>query len=293
MAVYKRNYKVYDGPQTPSRRRFLVLTRFGLRTLFQSRLFVAYTVACFVPFLVGSTFIYFVHSTTAQLALNLHFGRVLIDRAWFTGFLGVEAWMAVILVAWGAPGMITRDLANSALQLYLSRPISRAEYMLGKISVLGLLLSCTTWVPAVVLFLLQASLQGGGWGWEHLWMLGSIMLGCLLWIAIISLYSLALSVWVKWRIAATALFLGSFFVFSGFGEVVNLILRTNWGKLLNIPYVFMVVWSHLFRFPQDDLHLGQLDLIPLWAAWAALLAICAVSLWLLNTRLKAREVERT
>ena len=293
MAVYKRNYKVYDGRQTSARWRFLVLTRFGLRTLFQSRLFVAYTVACFLPMLVGSVFIYFVHSTTAQLALNIHFGRVLIDRVWFTAFLGNEAWMAVILVAWGAPGMITRDLANSALQLYLSRPLSRAEYMLGKISVLGILLSCTTWIPAVLLFLLQASLQGDGWGWQHLWMLGSIFIGCLLWIAIMSLYSLALSVWVKWRIAATALFLGSFFVLSGFGEVVNLILRTNWGKLLNIPYVFILVWAHLFRFPQQDLRVGQMDLIPLWAACATLLALCGASLWLINTRLKAREVERT
>ena len=55
-------------------------------------------------------------------------------------FLGIQSWMGFVLTAWGAPGMITRDFANHAVQLYLSRPLSRTEYLLGKASVLAALL---------------------------------------------------------------------------------------------------------------------------------------------------------
>ena len=294
MAVYKRTYRAYTGPLTPSWLRFMVLTRFGLARLFDSRRFTAYTVLCFLPFLGGLVFIYFVHSTSVQAVLGLRFGRTpMIDNNWFMTFLSMEAWLGFLLAAWGAPGMIAGDFANHSIQLYLSRPLSRAEYLAGKISVLAVLLSFTTWIPALILFGLQAQLQGHGWGWENLWMAGSIMVACLLWIALISLLSMALSVWVRWRIAATALMIAIFFFLPAFGEAVDAIVRTHWGRLLNFPFTIIMVWSRLFRLPERQLHRGGFDVIPLWSAWASLLIVCAFCLWLLHRRLKAREVERT
>lgn len=293
MAVYRRTYKAYRGPLTPAWSRFTVLSRYGFATLFDSRPFTAYAVLCLVPFLVGLVFIYVVHSASVQALLNVRFGRApLIDKYWFLGFLAFEAWMGFVLTAWGAPGMVTKDFANHSVQLYLSRPLSRAEYLLGKVSVLATLLSCTTWIPALVLFVLQAELEGHGWGWDHLWMAGSIIVAGLLWIALISLLAMALAVWVRWRIAATALMLGIFFVLPGFGVAMDAILRTHWGRLLSFPYTITLVWAHLFRFPDDQLHVAQFDVVPLWSAWASLLSVCAISIWLLNRRLKAREVER-
>jgi ABC-2 type transport system permease protein len=291
MAVYKRTYKAYQGEMTPTWSRFTVLSRYGFSTLFESRLFTAFTVVCFVPFLVGLAFIYLIHSSAAQALLNVRMGTVVqVNNNWFLNFLAVEAWMGFILTAWGAPGMVSKDFANHSIQLYLSRPLSRAEYLLGKVSVLATLLSCTTWIPALILFGVQAGLQGNGWGWKNLWMAGSIFVSCMLWIALISLVAMAIAVWVRWRIAATALLFATFFLMPAFSEVMDLVLRTPWGRLLNLPYVITAVWRHLFRtaprFPS-----GNFD-IPLWAAWASVLAFCAFSLWLLNARLKAREVER-
>lgn len=292
MAVYKRTYKAYRGPVTPAWSRFTVLTRYGFSTLFESRPFTAYSVLCLVPFLCALVFIYVVHSTAAQALLNVRFGpHTLVDNIFFLRFLAVEAWMGFILTAWGAPGMISKDFANHGVQLYLSRPLSRAEYLAGKISVLATLLSFTTWIPALILFAVHAELQGNHWGWTNLGVAGAIILGALMWIALISLLSMALAVWVRWRIAATALMLGVFFLLPGFGEAANAILRTEWGKLLNFPYLITTVWGHLF-LTQRELQITRFNLIPLWSAWAALLAVCGFSLWVLNLRLKAREVER-
>lgn len=293
MAVYKRTYKAYKGTPTPAWSRFTVLSRYGFSTLFDSRLFTAYAVLCLVPFLGGLVFIYVIHSTAAQAVFNIQIGRQqFIDSNWFFAFLSIEAWMGFMLTAWGAPGMITKDFANHGIQLYLSRPLSRTEYLLGKIGVLAALLSCTTWIPALVLFMVQAQLQGNNWGWQNLWMAGSITLAGLMWIALISLLSMALSVWVRWRIAATAAIIAVFFLLPGFGEAMNLILRTHSGRLLNFPFLITMVWAHLFRLPARQLQISGFNYVPLWSAWASLLAVCVLSLVILDRRLQAREVER-
>jgi ABC-2 type transport system permease protein len=295
MAVYKRTYKAYHGPLTPAWSRFSVLSRYGLSTLFNSRPFTAYTVLCFLPFLVGLAYIYIVHSAAAQAVLGV--GKTIpgtVNNVWFVSFLAIEAWMGFLLAAWGGPGMITKDFANHSVQLYLSRPISRTEYLFGKISVLAALLSCTTWIPALLLFFVKAELQGHGWIWENFWMAGSILLGCLIWIAMISLVSMAVSVWVKWRIAATALMLGIFFLLPALGAILDAILRTHWGALMNFPYMITLIWAHLFRLDAIHRHYSSgFDVVPLWSAWASLLSVCAFCFWLLDRKLRAREVERS
>jgi ABC-2 type transport system permease protein len=292
MAVYKRTYKAYQGSLTPAWSRFTVLSRYGLATLFNSRPFTAYAVLCMLPFLCGLVFIYFVHSSTAQLVFGVRFDAApLINNHWFVGFLGIEAWMGFLLAAWGGPGNITKDFANHSIQLYLSRPLSRAEYLFGKVSVLGALLSCTTWIPALFLFFVQADLQDG-WLSKNYWMAGSIVLGCLLWIAVISLLSMAIAVWVRWRIAATALMLGVFFLLPVLSLIINQILRTNWGQLVNFPYMITIIWAHLFRITPANRHASGFDVVPLWAAWASMLSLCALCVWLLHRKLVAREVER-
>ena len=294
MAVYKRTYKAYRGALTPAWSRFTVLSRYGFSTLFQSRPFTAYTVLCFLPFLGGLAFIYVVNNASVQALFNVQFGRTpLINNNWFLTFLSFEAFMSFVLTAWGAPGTISKDFANHGVQLYLSRPLSRVEYLIGKVSVIATLLSCTTWIPALILFLVQAELHGHGWGRENLWMVGSIFVAAMLWIALVSLLSMALAVWVRWRIAATALMLGIFFVLPGFGAAMDAILRTHWGMLLNFSYVMTAIWAHLFRIAEARSgHITGFDLVPLWSAWASILSVCAISIWLLHRRLKAREVER-
>jgi ABC-2 type transport system permease protein len=292
MAVYKRTYKAYRGPLTPAWSRCSVLSRYGLANLFNSRPFAAYTVLCFVPFLGFLIAIYMVHSSTAQLVFGIRVGNAgLVDSRWFLGFLVAQAWMGFLLAAWGGPGMITKDFANHSVQLYLSRPLSRTEYLFGKASVLGILLSSISWIPGLFLFFVQAGLQGHGWIWDNLWVAGALVLSCFIGIAIASLLSMAIAVWVKWRIAATALMMAMLFLSPALGTVISVILRTSWGQVFNFPLMIMVVWAHLFRLAQPN-HRNPVFDFPLWAAWASLLSICAFCFWLLDRKLRAREVER-
>ena len=53
---------------------------------------------------------------------------------------------------------------------------------------------------------------------DNLWIASGVFLGSWIWILSISLLALALSAWVKWRIAAGALLLGVLFIGAGFAQ---------------------------------------------------------------------------
>ena len=146
--------------------------------------------------------------------------------------MSVQGVLAFLMTAFAGPGLISPDLANGALPLYFCRPFSRAEYVLGKSSVLGILLSEITWIPGVILFVIQASFAGTAWTWDNLWIAGSLFLSSLILIAILSLLAMALSAWVKWRIVAGALLLAVMFFGAGFAQAINAVLRIDGGSFL-------------------------------------------------------------
>jgi ABC-2 type transport system permease protein len=293
MAVYKRSYKPYEGATTSERWRFLVLTRYGFSGLFDSRIFTGAFVLSFVPFLIAFATIYLAHNATIRAMLQMRGPSPFeVNNYFFLAFLGVQSWVSFLLITWQGPQLIAADLANNALPLILGRPISRTEYVLGKFLVIATLVSVATWIPGLILFFLQAGLEGHGWFWSHLWLVGSILAACWMWIAIVGLVALSASAWLKWRVAASAVMLAFFFVGPAFGAALNAILGTNWGHIFDVLYSVKLIWVGLFRVPVSTAVGLQMLGIPIWAAWCSVAGTCGASLLLLNRRLKAREVVR-
>ena len=237
-----------------------------------------YPVACVV-------LIYLAHSVSFLQQLGVPSGVLSIDNKFFFNFMSVQGVFAFLLTAFAGPGLISPDLADGALPLYFCRPFSRAEYVLGKSSVLAILLSQITWVPGLVLFVMQASLAGGSWTWTHFWIAGSLIVSALIWIGILSLLAMALSAWVKWRIVAGALLLAVMFFGAGFAQAINAVLQTDSGHFFNVAYLMSTVWNALFQV--DAVHA-----IPVAQAWIALLVYCAACLGLLLRKVRAYEVVR-
>ena len=156
-----------------------------------------------------------------------------VNGQFFAVFMYVQAVFAVFLAALAGPGLIAPDLANNALPLYFSRPLSRAEYMLARLLVLLGVLSPITWIPGVLLFLMQSAL--GGWLWFAAnWHIGAgIFIGFLLWILLVSLVAMASSACVRWRMVAGGLVLGVFFVLAGASEMAHMILNVEWVLAMN------------------------------------------------------------
>jgi ABC-2 type transport system permease protein len=285
MAVYRRNYKPYAGGLTPAWSRFLVIFRYSRKSLFRSKVQTGLFVVCFFFPLACLVMIYLAHSATFLAKIGIPSQILSIDNNFFFRFMSTQGGLAFLLTAFVGPGLISPDLANGALPLYFCRPFSRAEYVLGKSSVLAILLSAVTWIPGLVLFAMQASLEGAAWAWTNLWIAGSLILSSLIWISVLSLLAMALSAWVKWRIVAGALLLAVMFFGAGFGQAINAVLRTDSGYFFNLGYLMATVWNALF-------HIDRMHDIPVFQAWIALLFYCSVCLWLLLRKVRAYEVVR-
>jgi ABC-2 type transport system permease protein len=307
MAVYEHLYRTYDGEEVTHWSRFLVIPRYALREVFKSKLFTTLFILCFIYPLIAAILVYLRHNANAVSLLQIDITEILpIDNTFFSTFVSVQGAFAFILAVIVAPPLISRDLANNALPLYLCRPLTRVEYVLGKMAVVGFLLSCITWIPGLLVFLLQASLAGGGWIWSNLWMVWPIFFGSMIWIILLSLIALAISSLVKWRVVASGAMLGLFFVPSAFGEIINNLYLTKAGHIVSLWATINNIWLVLIRLfvrqtgsvrgtvsnPIYERQFFDIALLepPLWASWLVLLVVCGVCILLLARRVRAYEV---
>jgi ABC-2 type transport system permease protein len=292
MAVYGRSYRRYTGALTPAWSRFLIFPRYAYETVFKSKLFVAFFSACFLLPFVGLLLIYLHHNMSALSFLDLPAEELKqflpIDNNFFYIGTWVQGALSFLLVLLVGPALVSPDLRNNGLALYLSRPFSRSEYVLGKMSVLLILLSAITWVPAILLYLFQAYLDGGAWLGSHLRLGFAILAGSWAWILFLSILTLAVSAWVKWRPVARIALLVIFFVSMGFAGAIGEILDSWAGMLVSPWFVIASIWTSLFNIPVGD---GEF-LPPPAAAWTALVAGSLICLWLLSRRIRAYEVVR-
>ena len=164
MAVYRRRYQA--GPERsglPSRR-FLVFTRYDMRALAGTRLFVMFFALSFAAPLVGAVLIYLHFNPLGLKVLEAGIRDLLpINGDFFLRFLVIQTTIGSLLAALVGPGLVAPDLANNALPLYLSRPIRKRDYIAGKLLVLVGMMSVLTWVPIMLMYLLQSVLQGWSW----------------------------------------------------------------------------------------------------------------------------------
>ena len=302
MAVYEQTYRRYMGPLTPEWSRFLIIPRHAFRTVFGSKLFIGFYAICFIPLLVEAILIYLHHNANALGVLRVNIVDLLpIDASFFETFVDLQSGFATLVALLVGPPLVSRDLRNNALPLYLCRPFSRPEYVLGKMSVLLILLSGMTWVPQLLLFFFQAYLEGGGWLKDNFWMGSAIFIASFVWILLLALISQTISALVKWRVVASGIMIGLILIPSAFGAFVNEVFATRVGNLVSLIALRTNVTSGLFGTFVQSVGRARSDFTgeltqrvvnepPLWASWTVLFLICAACLGLLSRKLKAYEV---
>src|SRR5262245_2485668 len=222
MAVYKRNYKRYEGAVTDPLWRFTILARYALQAIFRSRLLASFSMLCLAPHLVALLLIYLKNNPAAGAALNLPALQFLeIDGSFFLRLFSVETYLTFLLVTFIGPNLIAPDLANNALPLYLSRPFSTGEYILGTLAVLITLTSLITWIPGLFVVAIQTNQAGISWLTQNIRIPIGVFVASWIWITTISLMALAISAWVKLRPTAMFSLFGVFFVAASFGNLAN------------------------------------------------------------------------
>ncbi len=284
MAVYKRGYQRYTGPLTPHRARVLAFPRHAWKRLLEQRLVVIVLMASLFWPLACAVFVYLANRADLLQGFPGEFKNfVQVKGQFFLIFLNVQAVTGVMLAALAGPGLVAPDLANNALPLYFSRPLTRWDYALSRLLVIAGLLSPVTWMPGLFLFVMQSGLAGWSWFAAN-WRLGAgVLVGSLLWVLLVALVALAASAYIRWRVIAGALVLAFFFVLAGTAQIVRQVLRTDWALLLDPSNCAYRIWSQLVgaEMPRGP---GAM------ASGAALLAMTLLLAWILERKLRPFEV---
>ena len=291
MSVYKHDYRAYTGRVTPLWSRVVVLARYGLQEIWSSKITIGLFTLSMLPSIVFLIIMYVSNNPVARMLITR--GRAQqglpINGDFFLVILEIQCWFALAITAWIAPRLITFDLADNALPILLSHPISRLGYVVGKFAALFGSLSLVTWVPCMVLFVYQSYSSQPGWTGANLQIAWGLLAGAGLWIGLLTFLGLALSTWVKWRVVATGIIIAAIFVPAGVGGIITGILRTRWGFLLNVPVAMTELWGRLLGAHES---LGPDLTLPSGAILTLLVVVSLVCMAMLNARIRAREVVR-
>ena len=153
MPIHDQGYRRYAGTRAPHGQAWLVIARAGIRTMIRKRVFLGLLLLSWFPFVVRAIQIYASanFSQVAFLAPNAEM---------FHDFLEQQGFFVFVITVFAGAGLIANDRRANALQIYLSKPLTRVEYVFGKLAILVVFLLLVTWVPAMVLLLVQILFAG-------------------------------------------------------------------------------------------------------------------------------------
>ena len=153
MPIHDQGYRRYGGDKARTGTNWMVITRAGIRTMFAKRAFIALLLLAWFPFVVRAVQIY--------AAANLPQAAFLAPTPeTFRQFLEQQRTFVFFVTVYVGAGLIANDRRANALQIYLSKPLTRAEYVFGKLAILMTFLVMVTWLPAIVLLIVQISFAG-------------------------------------------------------------------------------------------------------------------------------------
>ena len=154
MPIHDQGYRRYGGERAPRGQAWAVIAKAGVRTFFAKRAFVGLLLAAWIQFVVRCAQVYF--------AANFPQARQILDvnSKTFRDFFDIQAMFVFFITVYVGAGLIANDRRANALQIYLSKPPTRTEYILGKLAILMTMLLLVTWVPAILLLVVQVTFSG-------------------------------------------------------------------------------------------------------------------------------------
>jgi ABC-2 type transport system permease protein len=151
--IHDQGYRRYGGGRAPRGRAWAVIAASGIRTFLAKRAFLALLLISWGQFFVRAVQIY--------LAANLPQAAVLAPTPQtFWQFFDLQQLFVFVVTVYVGAGLIANDRRANALQIYLSKPLTRVDYVFGKLAILMAFLLLITWVPAIMLLIVQVLFAG-------------------------------------------------------------------------------------------------------------------------------------
>ena len=277
MPIHDQSYRRYAGPREKPGSAWAVIAVTGLRSLARKKFFVAVMLFSWLQFLVRAVMIY--------LAANFPQLEVIAPSSeTFRSFFEQQGVFVLFVAVYVGAGLIATDRRVHALQIYLSKPLTRVEYIAGKLAILVTLLLLVTWVPAMLLLLVQVMFAGDfEFLRENLFLIPAITVFGFLYALVVSFAMLALS-----SLSTSARFVGVLYVgvllFTGaFATVMNRVTGGTALSWLSFRANLAQLGDVIFRMPPRYDSSWGLSL-------AVILGVIVVSALVLERRVRGVEV---
>lgn len=299
-------YRPWRGQFAPPQFASMAIARVGLRLMFRRKLFwVLYAVAAlvFFFFFYGQYLVVWIQLQTADKTVSfagipVRAGELtkFLDTLGlngtgrtFAGFIWFQGYISMIVLALAGAVLVGNDFHHGSLSFYLSKPLARRHYALGKgLAVAGFINLLTT-LPAVALYIQAGLLYDWQTYYVDHWrdLLGILGYGAILTISL-SLLLVATAVWLRRTVPLVMVWAGLFVLARAMASfLVD-------GRRLDAHWRLIDLWNNLYRVgawmlnvPHDPK--GPVE-PPTWQAACVVTAVAVACLLYLRRRIEAVEV---
>ena len=277
MPIHDQSYRRYRGGKAMPGQAWTVIARAGITKMIRQRAFLGLLLFAWLPFLVRAVQIY-VTANYPQVAMFAPTAET------FRQFLEQQDFFVFVMTIYVGAGLISNDRRANALQIYLSKPLMRTEYIFGKAAILFAFILFVTLVPGLLLLLLQVLFAGSfAFLKKNLFLFPAITVASLLQAILSTFTMLALSSLSKSARYVGILYAGIlFFTAAIYGAMLAITgsTRLSWMSLgANLSQVVDVIFRLKPRYATP----WQVSLL-------VILALVAVSISVLERRVRGVEV---
>ena len=275
--IHDQSYRHYGGGRAIPGRSWTVIAWAGIKTMIRKRAFLGLLIFGLAPFLVRAVQMWISSNYPQAAILNP-------TPETFRQFLEQQDFFVFTITVYVGAGLIANDRRANALQIYLSKPLMRSEYILGKLAVLFTFLALVTFLPAMLLLALKVLFDGNfTFLKSNLFLIPAITVGSLLQVVLASFTMLALSSLSKSARYVGILYVGITFFTSAIYGVLYMITgssRVSWISIgANVSQVVDVVFRLKPRYATP----WQVSLL-------VIIALVVISISVLERRVRGVEV---
>ncbi len=277
MPIHDQGYRRFGGAREGRGRAWLVIARAGVRMLLERRLFLALLLFAWVRFLYEVVRVY-LSTNVSQLAIIATTPQTFRE---FLEFQGI--WVFFVTIYAGA-GLIAGDRRANALQIYLSKPLTRLEYIAGKAAILAVFLLGITWLPALLLLGVQTMLAGSfAFVRANAFLFPAITVYSFLQVALATFAMLALSSLSKSARFVGIMYAGVIFFTDAVFGMLKFVVRAGSASVVSPSQSLAQLGDAIFRVPpRHD--------TPIVVSLLVVVAVLVVSGFVLARRVRGVEV---
>src|SRR3954464_12292191 len=156
MPIHDQGYRRYGGTKARTGTGWIVIARAGIRAMITKRAFLGLLLVSWFPFFVRAVQFYAASNLTSIPQASM----LAPSADTFRQFLEQQRTFVFFVTVYVGAGLIANARRANALQIYLSKPLTRAEYVFGKLAILVTWLLLVTWLPGILLLVVQIAFTG-------------------------------------------------------------------------------------------------------------------------------------